>query len=119
MSENDDRKLPGFIRKIFTVGTPECAIFAAVVAMVLAVLVLTVGLGKTLLVALFIGIGIFIGGVPGKKERFRKLINKWFPAKNSGTYDREAYMRELKKDLPGHGRAGENEDEEITVETEE
>ena len=118
MSENDDRKLPRLIKKIFTVGTPECAVFAAVVALVLAVLILAIGLGKTLLVALFIAAGIFIGGVPDKKERFRKLINRLFPGKNSETYDREAYMRELNRELPGRGRVPENA-EENTAETEE
>lgn len=100
MSENNnENKIVAFFKKAFKVGTPECAIFFAAVAMVVAILILTVGLWKTLLVALFIGLGLFIGGVSDKKDKLRNLINTLFPARKPETYDREAFLKEMSEDV--------------------
>lgn len=121
MSDNDNRKLNAFLKKILHVGTPECAVFAGVLAMVLAVLILCVGLWKTLLVAVFVAIGLFIGGVPDKKNKLKNLLNRLFPAKGSSTVNREDLMNELGKTLRSASfRKNDNgEPDENSVETKE
>ena len=76
-------------RNMFRIGTPECAIFFGAVAMVLALLFLTIGFWRTLLVAALVTAGAFIGGVSNKKDWFRGVINRLFPPKQNVTYKAE------------------------------
>lgn len=57
-----------FLRRMLTPGTVPCALFGALMGLLIAVLFLTIGVGKTLLVALCCLIGAFIGGVKDKRE---------------------------------------------------
>ena len=77
MSEKKNRQ---FLENLFKIGTPECAIFSALLAMVIALLFLLVGFWKTVLISLLMLAGAFIGGVRDKKQWFRDRINKLFPA---------------------------------------
>ena len=54
-----DRERKSVLSNIFTIGTPECAIFFAVAAMVLGLLILTIGFWKALLVAVLMLIALF------------------------------------------------------------
>lgn len=81
-----EKKFNTFMRNLFKVGTPECAISFAVIAMILAILFLLVGFGKTLLILGLMLIGAFLGGVKDKKKWFQGIINKLFPPKNSIAY---------------------------------
>lgn len=81
-----DNKLTSFLRNMFRIGTPECAISFAVIAMALAVLFLLVGFWQTLLILGLMLIGAFLGGVKDKKKWFQGIINKLFPPKNSIPY---------------------------------
>ena len=63
-----------FASQMFTPGTRACAIFGAAVGVVFAVLCLTIGVGKAVLIGLFCLIGAFIGGVKDKAGFIRKLI---------------------------------------------
>ena len=74
------------IANIFTIGTSECAIFFAVAAMVLALLLLTIGFWKALLVAVLMLAGAFIGGVEDKRQWLKNVINRLFPARTVVPY---------------------------------
>ena len=83
MSEN---KPNGFLKNMCKIGTPECAIFSAVVAMVLAILFLSLGFWNTVLVLLIMGLGAFLGGVKDKKGWLKKLINRLVPDRKMVPY---------------------------------
>ena len=74
------------MKKMFKVGTPECAISFAVITMVLAILFLMVGFWRTLLILLLMAVGAFLGGVKDKKQFFLNIINRLFPPKNTIPY---------------------------------
>ncbi len=63
-----------FFSQMFTPGTAACTLFGIVVGLVFAVLCLTIGVGKSLLIALFCLIGAFVGGVRDKKAFVRSVI---------------------------------------------
>ncbi len=63
-----------FISQMLTPGTVPCTIFGAVLGVIFAVLCLTIGAGKALLIGLFCLIGAFIGGVKDKAGFVRKVI---------------------------------------------
>ncbi|MBQ9264641.1 MAG: DUF2273 domain-containing protein [Clostridia bacterium] len=86
MSEQNENKRNEWTAKIFQIGTAECAIFFGGVAMVLALLFLALGFWQTVLVALLMAIGFFIGGVKDKKAWIADKINKIFPPKQSVPY---------------------------------
>lgn len=79
-------KWNAFAKKMFQIGTPECAITFAVIAMVLALLFLVLGFWQTLLIAALVLVGAFIGGVKDKKEWIRNLVNKLFPPRQNMPY---------------------------------
>ena len=63
-----------FVAQMFTPGTGACALFGAAVGVVFAILCLTIGVGKAVLIGLFCLIGAFIGGVKDKAGFVRKVI---------------------------------------------
>ena len=83
MNNNENRS---FFQQAFRIGTPECAVFSAIVAMLLGFLFLWIGFWKTLLLFVLMLIGGFIGGVEDKQEKIRGLVNRLFPAKPAVTY---------------------------------
>lgn len=76
----------GSLRNILKVGTPECAVFCAVVAMALALMLLTLGFWRTLLAVLIVCVGAFIGGVKDKKGFISRIVNRLFPPKTAVPY---------------------------------
>ncbi len=82
----NDRNNASSQLKIFTAGTSECAIFSSVAAMVLGLLLLTVGFWKTLWVALFGAAGCILGGVKDKKQMLKNVLNRIIPDKKSIPY---------------------------------
>lgn len=76
-----DDEANAFVRSLVTVGSPVCAAFWAVLGIVLAVLLLTIGLWRTLFIAALAALGAFLGGVRSKSRFFRDLINRLFPPK--------------------------------------
>lgn len=62
-------------KDVFKIGTLQCGVFCAVCGVILAVLLLTIGLGKTLFIFAFAGAGLFIGLVKDKKNALRRAIN--------------------------------------------
>ena len=83
MNERNERSP---LSNIFQVGTPECAVFSGAVAMVLGLLLLTVGFWNTLWIALFGAAGGFIGGVRDKKQIVKNVLNRIIPDKKSIPY---------------------------------
>lgn len=65
-----------FLTRMFTRGTPECAIACAVAGILAALLLLWGGIWRTLLVLALIAAGAFIGGVKDKKAFMRKLFGQ-------------------------------------------
>ncbi len=63
-----------FFSQMFTPGTVPCAIFGAAVGLLFAVLCMTIGIVKTLLIGVFCLIGVFIGGVKDKVGFVKKLL---------------------------------------------
>ena len=66
--------LKTFMSQLFTPGTVPCTIFGAVLGVVFAVLCLTLGAAKAILIALCCLIGGFIGRVKDKKAFLRNLL---------------------------------------------
>ena len=75
-----------FFDLAFQIGTPECAVFSAAVAMVVGLLILCVGFWNTVFIFLLMALGAFLGGVKNKKEWLKDIINRLFPAKSAVTY---------------------------------
>lgn len=63
----------------FKQGTPLCGMLGACAGIVLAVLLLTIGLWKTLFIAVFAALGAFLGGVKDHAAFVKSEINKQFP----------------------------------------
>lgn len=66
----------GFFSKVFTKGTPHCAIACALLGILIALLLLWAGVWRTLLVVVLVALGAFIGGVKDKKAFLRKLVGR-------------------------------------------
>ncbi|MBQ8092902.1 MAG: DUF2273 domain-containing protein [Clostridia bacterium] len=63
-----------FTSQMFTPGTVPCTIFGAVLGAVFAILCLTIGVGKALLIGFFCLIGAFLGGVKDKNAFFKRIV---------------------------------------------
>ena len=74
-------------KDMFKIGTPQCGAFCAACGVVLAVLLLTIGLGKTLFIFAFAAIGLFIGLVKDKKNAVRRAINRSIPESSDQKID--------------------------------
>lgn len=74
MSENNGKY--NFFKRVFTPGTIECAIACGLVGVLVALLLLWIGVWKTLLIVVLVGIGLFVGGVKDKRAFFQKLLGK-------------------------------------------
>ncbi len=92
-----ERRFKHFSDNLLRIGTPECAVFCASVAMVLALLFLLVGFWRTVLIAALMGIGAFIGGVKNKKKWLTDRINKIFPAPKPYRESNEAIVRAVRE----------------------
>ena len=66
--------LKAFVNQMLTPGTVPCALLGIVMGLVFAVLCLTIGVGKTLLIVLFCLVGAFVGGVKDKQGFIRNII---------------------------------------------
>ncbi|MBQ7455409.1 MAG: DUF2273 domain-containing protein [Clostridia bacterium] len=68
---------------MFRPGTALCGVTYALLGIVLAVLLLTIGFWKTLFILALAGIGAVLGGVSQKKDVIRDAVNKRFPSKDT------------------------------------
>jgi len=99
MNNNENKS---FLSQAFRIGTPECAVLCAGVAMLLGLLFLWLGFWKTLLIFCLMLIGVFIGGVEDKREWIRDLMNRLIPAKPPVNYrePRHGAGRAPRKPIP-------------------
>lgn len=67
--------LRSFISQMFTPGTAPCTIFGIAAGLIFAVLCLTIGWVKALVIGLFCLVGAFIGGVKDKKAFLRGVVS--------------------------------------------
>ena len=65
--------MKSFISQMFTPGTSACTVFGMAMGVVFAVLCLTIGVGKALLIGAFCLIGAFVGGVKDKVAFVKKV----------------------------------------------
>ncbi|NLO86104.1 MAG: DUF2273 domain-containing protein [Clostridiales bacterium] len=65
----------------FKVGTPQCGIASGIVGALIALMLLFLGLWKTLFVALLFGLGYGFGAFTEKTEKIKAFINRIFPPK--------------------------------------
>lgn len=75
-----------FVNQMFTPGTAPCAIFGVVIGLVFAVLCLTIGFLKALLIGVFCLVGAFIGGVKDKKAFVRGIVS-FFSKSDADRYE--------------------------------
>lgn len=75
-------KLSSAIKEIFTPGTPLCALAYAVLGVILATLLLTIGFWRTLFIAVFAALGALAGRIGNKRDAVRVVINRSFPPKD-------------------------------------
>ena len=104
-----ERRIKHFSDNMLRIGTPECAVFCAAAAMVLALMFLLVGFWRTVLIAVLMAIGAFIGGVKNKKQWFADRINKIFPAPKPYRENNEAIVRAVREATGSQLVAGEEE----------
>ncbi len=74
--------LPSFL----TPGTPSCALFYGGLGIGAAILLITIGFWKTLLVIALFCLGILIGGIGNKKDFAKLVVGKFFPQKEMTAY---------------------------------
>ena len=65
--------MKSFVSQMFTPGTVPCTVFGMAVGVVFAVLCLTIGVGKALLIGAFCLVGAFVGGVKDKGAFVKKV----------------------------------------------
>lgn len=63
-----------FFKRVFTPGTVECAIACGLLGVIVALLLLWIGVWRTLLIVVLVAIGVFIGGVKDKKAFIRRVF---------------------------------------------
>lgn len=63
-----------FFKRVFTPGTVECAIACGLLGVLVALLLLWIGIWKTLLIAALVAVGVFFGGVKDKRAFLKKLF---------------------------------------------
>lgn len=72
---------------MLTPGSTACSVAYAVIGVVVAVLLLTIGLWRTLFIFAFAGVGALLGGIGDKKAAVRDAVNRRFPAKDEPIKD--------------------------------
>lgn len=77
------KSLNDLLHEMLTWGTPACGLFCGVCGIIVAILLLTIGFWKTVLVALLCCAGAFLGGVKDKEAFMRRIANRLFPSKGS------------------------------------
>lgn len=68
------------IRELLKWGTPSCGVVCAILGAIAGVMVVTMGLWKTVLVAVFTFIGAFLGGVKNKPAAIKRFLNRILPS---------------------------------------
>ena len=69
------------VRKYLQVGTMECMLLCMGVALLIGIGFFTLGFWRTLLLAVLLLIGMFIGGVTNKREMMSDISNQLVPAR--------------------------------------
>ena len=70
------------VKRALTPGSALCSLIYAVIGVVIATLLLTIGIWKTLFILVFAAVGALIGAVGNKEEAVREAVNRRFPAKD-------------------------------------
>ena len=81
--------------KDFQRGTPGFGILLGSIFTLAGLLLMTIGLWKTLLLIILFALGYFLGAVNNKTEMIKKTINKVVPEKKQEVFN---FREELAKD---------------------
>ena len=65
------------IRRLTEPGSPQAALFFAVIGLIVALLLLQIGFWRTLLVAACCLAGCFLGGVKDKPAFIRRVVDRF------------------------------------------
>lgn len=68
-------------------GTPACGILCGTGAVLLVILIMTIGFWKTLLFGIVFAIGYFSGSVQKPGNALKESINKIIPSQDPGVID--------------------------------
>lgn len=83
MSEiKTESKFETMMKKCFKPGNLECVVFCVIIALITAILLMTLGFWKTLLIMALVVVALFVGGVSDKKAAFKKAADKVAPVKD-------------------------------------
>ena len=83
----EEENKPSFLK----VGTAQCAAFCGFLGLVLAVLLLTIGFWRTLMLAVFMLVGAFIGGVKDKRSFLQEKLSGLIPSGEKKPYRATVY----------------------------
>lgn len=75
------KSLNDFLRSLMETGTPACGLLGGIIGVVIAALLLSIGVWKTLFVVVLGAVGLFLGGVKDKPGAVKALVNRLFPPK--------------------------------------
>ena len=75
------KSLNDFLRGLMETGTPACGLLGGIIGVVIAALLLSIGVWKTLFVVALGAVGLFLGGVKDKPGAVKALVNRLFPPK--------------------------------------
>ena len=75
------KSLNDFLRSLMETGTPACGLLGGIIGVVIAALLLSIGVWKTLFVVALGAVGLFLGGVKDKPGAVKALVNRLFPPK--------------------------------------
>ncbi|MGN0970338.1 MAG: DUF2273 domain-containing protein [Aristaeellaceae bacterium] len=75
------KSLNDFLRGLMETGTPACGLLCGILGVVLAALLLSIGIWRTLFVVALGALGLFLGGVKDKPGAVKALVNRLFPPK--------------------------------------
>lgn len=72
-----------WVKTLFKRGTPQCGLAYGIIAFVFAILLVTLGFWKTLLVAVICGLVAFLGGVKNHEQALKNGINHILPKQHT------------------------------------
>ena len=73
-------------------GTPACGVVCGIGAVLLLILIMTIGFWKTLLYGIVFAIGYFFGSVQKPGTVLKESINKIIPSQDPGVIDMKKSM---------------------------
>ena len=106
-------------KRTLTPGSVRCSVAYAAIGVLVAVLLLTIGLWRTLFIFAFGAVGALLGGIGDKKAAVRDVVNRRFPAKDEPIKDKNLEkndLGEIAREIANHDEAPADQPEKTTQE---